>query len=941
MNDQPQFFSPKRKRMASVELMQSSHHHLNQSDLTEPGNISFQTVTSLGTNQPSSSSISSLTGLMMMTSNSASTAQDLSADQSRLYANAESLAMTQAHPSLANRHHNNSSSSSSHVQQTLFMSPVRTGHGGLALTSPMSSNNSMAASSCLPAALFSRTADRAHLKKPSASLSGSTSRSTGLSRVRANIFSKADDDDAVSPQRAHDEDDDLENDADLSGFAGWAEKDDEMIGDSDGDFLSRPKLDRLKPRRMASNRDEHDADEDEIKDYPANEHIERLLSESDTSMERLQGMNHSQQFPKQGIASANFSFFSKSLSRSGSFSERGSEKEPTAPLSPSHSSQSTLQQSQNSGFKTAVRRNSRSSVTMRDAQTQDKHAQADGSVSHHQWLTEHVSNFSRSCDLYATRVRETDDVVPCSPLKQPRRSVADFVGVSHQVLFPDPMGACTPVTERGSPLVLDDDIEYPGGADDSMMAMDTSYESKSSRGGHPHRQQPPSEWDHYSLFANEVINRPTQSYAYDYGPDSVEKPAAKVRRKSKVIDSPDAITHTVSDMSSTSMVGGYSGSAMALFTSFDQSAHTSGPPSFVSDNATTSTNARSHVPRPLPDLAAFDNAVSTKVNTSFEHLMSPVCPPTPSRTPATWHVSAAAHQHLVESSSSSSSSSSGSAKSVSLSIQPTSNFFSTITESVTPVDDFLSTANSMHGPPPLPPALTRQNSLHQNKLLASAQAGTPRGEVNFYRDFTIEGSLGSGAFAEVYKVRANSPFVTTPTVHEQDNEDQDEYSNEMAVSPGPQQSSSSTAELSAPRYYAVKKIKRQFRSHKDRDWLMSEVLVMKQVNSKPCPFIVPFVRAWQEDNHFFVQLGLAEKGTLKDLAHSFVAKKETIPTRTLWHVIHDVAAGLKHIHASKFVHLDIKPANILINARGILQIGDFGMASAIGSKDDSHEGDTR
>jgi len=37
--------------------------------------------------------------------------------------------------------------------------------------------------------------------------------------------------------------------------------------------------------------------------------------------------------------------------------------------------------------------------------------------------------------------------------------------------------------------------------------------------------------------------------------------------------------------------------------------------------------------------------------------------------------------------------------------------------------------------------------------------------------------------------------------------------------------------------------------------------------------------------------------------------------------------GLKHIHDSGFIHLDLKPANVLITFEGVLKIGDFGMAT--------------
>ena len=37
--------------------------------------------------------------------------------------------------------------------------------------------------------------------------------------------------------------------------------------------------------------------------------------------------------------------------------------------------------------------------------------------------------------------------------------------------------------------------------------------------------------------------------------------------------------------------------------------------------------------------------------------------------------------------------------------------------------------------------------------------------------------------------------------------------------------------------------------------------------------------------------------------------------------------GLKHIHDSGFIHLDLKPANVLITFEGVLKISDFGMAT--------------
>lgn len=40
-----------------------------------------------------------------------------------------------------------------------------------------------------------------------------------------------------------------------------------------------------------------------------------------------------------------------------------------------------------------------------------------------------------------------------------------------------------------------------------------------------------------------------------------------------------------------------------------------------------------------------------------------------------------------------------------------------------------------------------------------------------------------------------------------------------------------------------------------------------------------------------------------------------------------VTQGVKHIHEMGYIHLDLKPANILITFEGVLKIGDFGMAT--------------
>lgn len=202
--------------------------------------------------------------------------------------------------------------------------------------------------------------------------------------------------------------------------------------------------------------------------------------------------------------------------------------------------------------------------------------------------------------------------------------------------------------------------------------------------------------------------------------------------------------------------------------------------------------------------------------------------------------------------------------------------------------------------------------------------------VSFRGDFEEICLLGSGTFADVYKVRQLAPACGEPGANNA--------------------------------FFAIKKSKQQFKSKRDREWLLAEGRTMKLVGDH-CPYVVPFVRAWQEDCFFYVQMGFCERGTVRELMLHLCGRKSNVgggggrlsnaainhlstprnftsdsvsstpygsgtpinnisavptlvPDNTIWHIAHDVTEGLHHIHDCGMVHLDIKPANLLITEQG-------------------------
>lgn len=49
--------------------------------------------------------------------------------------------------------------------------------------------------------------------------------------------------------------------------------------------------------------------------------------------------------------------------------------------------------------------------------------------------------------------------------------------------------------------------------------------------------------------------------------------------------------------------------------------------------------------------------------------------------------------------------------------------------------------------------------------------------------------------------------------------------------------------------------------------------------------------------------------------------------------MYQITSGLAELHSKGFVHRDIKPSNILIDSKGVVKIGDFGLCIHVSEKD--------
>ncbi|MCJ1470726.1 hypothetical protein MMC07_009373 [Pseudocyphellaria aurata] len=213
-------------------------------------------------------------------------------------------------------------------------------------------------------------------------------------------------------------------------------------------------------------------------------------------------------------------------------------------------------------------------------------------------------------------------------------------------------------------------------------------------------------------------------------------------------------------------------------------------------------------------------------------------------------------------------------------------------------------------PPATPTASSRDHSTSfgngRSSLAASHIAAAAEADPSLRSKFDKVELVGTGEFSQVFRV----------TQAQESKAVQSYFS---------LQSTRGSPRTPMPdRVWAVKRSRHPFIGPKDRQRKLQEVNALRALGQTD--HTVQFCDSWEDRNHLYIQTEFCEEGSLDSFLNQ-VGRKARLDDFRIWKIMLELSLGLKHIHDTGFIHLDLKPANVLITFEGVLKIGDFGMAA--------------
>lgn len=103
---------------------------------------------------------------------------------------------------------------------------------------------------------------------------------------------------------------------------------------------------------------------------------------------------------------------------------------------------------------------------------------------------------------------------------------------------------------------------------------------------------------------------------------------------------------------------------------------------------------------------------------------------------------------------------------------------------------------------------------------------------------------------------------------------------------------------------------------------MQEVTILKKIKHKN---IICLRDTFETDNHIIFVLELCAGGDLLN----YVRKRRKLNENTAKVIFKQILEALDHCHKNNVLHRDIKLDNILLDSKGQVKVGDFGVSKMV------------
>ena len=124
--------------------------------------------------------------------------------------------------------------------------------------------------------------------------------------------------------------------------------------------------------------------------------------------------------------------------------------------------------------------------------------------------------------------------------------------------------------------------------------------------------------------------------------------------------------------------------------------------------------------------------------------------------------------------------------------------------------------------------------------------------------------------------------------------------------------------------YALKKnIINAMDDEKEKKKLKNEFILLKYFDH---PNVCKCLTSFEQDNNNYIVMQLFKNKDLFQYLNANRIINKRIEEEILWDIFLQCLEGLLYLHNKGIIHRDIKPGNILMDDKGILQIGDFGVS---------------